>query len=162
MIKKMSGEKAIETALVSLSTICLGGIASLICFEVFCRYTKLLWFDWLEELVRYLGIGCVMFIAGPITLWGKHLAIDILVGRLGVRKRRIQEIIANSLGFVLCGFVVWQSYLMTMKYFNMGVRGPSGDFLLWPVILVFCLGFLLSALAFVVRLANILTDHKQV
>jgi len=74
---------------VALAALSLIGSMALIVYSVVMRYFLNQPVAWVDELVGYLLVACVMLAAADAMLEGEHLAVDIVTERLGSRGRRI-------------------------------------------------------------------------
>jgi TRAP-type C4-dicarboxylate transport system permease small subunit len=74
---------------VALAALSLIASMALIAYSVVMRYLLNQPVAWVDELVGYLLVACVMLAAADAMLEGEHLAVDIVTERLGSRGRRI-------------------------------------------------------------------------
>jgi C4-dicarboxylate transporter, DctQ subunit len=74
---------------VALAALSLIGSLALIVYSVVMRYFVNQPVAWVDELVGYLLVACVMLAAADALLEGEHLAVDIVTERLGARGRRL-------------------------------------------------------------------------
>jgi TRAP-type C4-dicarboxylate transport system permease small subunit len=93
------------------------------------------------------------------TAWAlsrrKHVAMDIVTGRLKPRARRIAEIVHSFMGIGLCGILCWFSSLMTLNFFQRGVTDVQAvDVPKHLIIMVIPIGFLLLIVQFARNLAS--------
>jgi len=73
---------------VAIAAVALLASLVLIVFSVVMRYFVGQPAPWVDELVGYLLVACVMLAAGDALLRGEHLAVDLVTERLGARGRR--------------------------------------------------------------------------
>lgn len=65
----------------------------LIVYSVVMRYFLNQPAVWVDELVSYLLVACVMLAAADALLQGEHIAVDIVTERLGSRGKRLMLLV---------------------------------------------------------------------
>ncbi len=73
---------------IALAAITLLASMALICYSVVMRYLLNQPVPWVDELVGYLLVACVMFAAADALRRGEHIAVDIVTERLSPRGKR--------------------------------------------------------------------------
>lgn len=73
---------------IALAAISLLASMALIGYSVVMRYGINQPVPWVDELVGYLLVACVMFAAADALRHGEHIAVDILTERLSPRGKR--------------------------------------------------------------------------
>lgn len=74
---------------IGLAAISLLGSLALVVYSVVMRYFLNQPAAWVDELVGYLLVACVMLAAADALLEGEHLAVDLVTERLGARGKRV-------------------------------------------------------------------------
>jgi TRAP-type C4-dicarboxylate transport system permease small subunit len=74
---------------IALAAISLLGSLVLVVYSVVMRYFLNQPAAWVDELVGYLLVACVMLAAADALLEGEHLAVDLVTERLGTRGKRL-------------------------------------------------------------------------
>ena len=74
---------------IALAAISLLGSLALVVYSVVMRYFLNQPAAWVDELVGYLLVACVMLAAADALLEGEHLAVDLVTERLGSRGKRL-------------------------------------------------------------------------
>lgn len=74
---------------IALAAIALLASLALIVYSVVMRYGVNRPAAWVDELVGYLLVACVMLAAADALFHGEHIAVDILTERLGARGKRL-------------------------------------------------------------------------
>ena len=74
---------------IALAAISLLGSLALVVYSVVMRYFLNQPAAWVDELVGYLLVACVMLAAADALLEGEHLAVDLVTERLGPRGKRL-------------------------------------------------------------------------
>ena len=104
-------------ALAAVAGALLGFLALLICVDIASRQTHWFSMPWSLDVAEYL-LYLITFLAAPwVLVSGGHIAVDLVVARLGPAARRRADRSANAIGaaasLVLFWFacrVWWRSY----------------------------------------------------
>jgi C4-dicarboxylate transporter DctQ subunit len=84
----------------------------------------------------------------------KHVAVDVVTGRLEPKGRRIADVVHSLLGAGVCGILCWYSSLMTLNFFQRGVTDVQAvDMPKCLILLVIPAGFLVITAQFFRNLA---------
>jgi TRAP-type C4-dicarboxylate transport system permease small subunit len=81
---------------IALAAIALLASLAFVVYSVVMRYFLNQPATWVDEMVGYLLVACVMLAAADALLEGEHLAVDLVTERLGARGKRLT---------LLCGLV---------------------------------------------------------
>jgi C4-dicarboxylate transporter DctQ subunit len=85
----------------------------------------------------------------------KHVAVDIITGRLGPRGKRIADVLHSLAGTGVCGVLCWYSFLITLNLFQRGVTDVQAvDIPKYLVLMVIPIGFLVLTVQFLRNLAT--------
>lgn len=138
---------------IALAALALLASLVLIVYSVVMRYFLNQPAAWVDELVGYLLVACVMLAAADALLQGEHLAVDLLTERLGAPGRRL-TLLAGLVAVALCGALLavegWD-----MVGFSRMVGLKSNGYMavpMWIPQLLIPIGALLLLLAAVVAL----------
>lgn len=138
---------------IALAALALLASLVLIVYSVVMRYFLNQPAAWVDELVGYLLVACVMLAAADALLQGEHLAVDLLTERLGAPGRR-RTLLAGLVAVALCGVLLavegWD-----MVAFSRMVGLKSNGYMavpMWIPQLLIPIGALLLLLAAVVAL----------
>ena len=92
----------------------------------------------------------------------KHVAVDVITGRLGPNGRRIADVVHSLLGTGVCGVLCWYSFLMTLNLFQRGVTDVQAvDIPKYLVLMVIPAGFLVITAQFFRNLTVSLRSTKR-
>jgi C4-dicarboxylate transporter DctQ subunit len=117
-------------------------VSSLLLFvNVVMRYIFLLPIYWAEEFVRYLMVWLIFIGASQVTLWGGHVAVDIVPRTLSKRGNEILAFIVN---------VICIKQMMRVK--GAGQISPALEIPMWIAYLSIPAGAILMLLRFVQQL----------
>lgn len=117
---------------------------------------------WAQELYVWLHAAVFMAGAGYTLKHGGHVRVDALSGRFGPRARAVIDIIGTlALLFPWLGLLAWHGFDFVADSWRRGeVSGQPGGlgaiWLLKSLILVFCAGLFIQALALLARAAVVL------
>jgi TRAP-type C4-dicarboxylate transport system permease small subunit len=97
----------------------------------------------------------------------KHVAVDVITGRLGFAGRRMADVLHSIVGVGLCGVLFWYSFRMTLNFFQRGVTDVQAvDMPKYVILMVIPIGFLLITAQFfrnlVVSLLRAEPDQQKV
>lgn len=74
---------------IGLAAIALLASLALIVYSVVMRYGLNQPIAWVDELVGYLLVACVMLASADALLHGEHIAVDVVTERLSARGKRL-------------------------------------------------------------------------
>ncbi len=78
---------------IALAAIALLASMALIVYSVVMRYGLNQPIAWVDELVGYLLVACVMLAAADALREGEHIAVDIITERLSARGKRVTAVL---------------------------------------------------------------------
>lgn len=142
--------------LTSASVLLLVVITVVCCYEVFSRYALHSSHDWVEELTRFWLVACVFLILGPAYRRGSHIAITILVSRLGRRLGNLAAAFVDLVALAWFGVMVWLGVLWVMQAKFTGFLCLSR--VEWPMWAVFMPVVIGVGIAFFYPLERLLRD----
>ena len=88
---------------------------------------------WVPEIVGYLMVALVFLALGETMLAGRHIKIDLVVGRLPKRVRDAVELFTLTLSIGVAGFFTWHGLNTMLRSLDYGRRDAFGalDMPLW-------------------------------
>ena len=88
---------------------------------------------WVPEIVGYLMVALVFLALGETMLAGRHIKIDLVVGRLPERLRAVVDLLTLTLSVGVAGFFTWHGVNTMLRSLQYGRRDAFGalDLPLW-------------------------------
>jgi C4-dicarboxylate transporter, DctQ subunit len=124
-------------------------VCSLLLFvNVVMRYIFLLPIYWAEELVRYLMVWMIFIGASQVTLWGGHVAVDIVPRALSKRGNVILAFIVNVICIVFCLVLAYLSLKQMLRVMRAGQISPALEIPMWIAYLSIPAGTMLMLIRF--------------
>ena len=113
---------------VSMAVAALGVLAMclLVTGAVVVRYVFNWPVVWVPEIVGYLMVALVFLALGETMLAGRHIKIDLVVGRLPRRLRDIVELFTLTLSVGVAGFFSWHGLDTMLRSLDYGRRDAFG------------------------------------
>ena len=81
---------------------------------------------WVPEIVGYLMVALVFLALGETMLAGRHIKIDLVVGRLPRRVRDAVELLTLTLSTGVAGFFTWHGVNTMLRSLDYGRRDAFG------------------------------------
>ena len=81
---------------------------------------------WVPEIVGYLMVALVFLALGETMLAGRHIKIDLVVGRLPRRLRDVVELFTLTLSVGVAGFFAWHGVNTMLRSLEYGRRDAFG------------------------------------
>ena len=81
---------------------------------------------WVPEIVGYLMVALVFLALGETMLAGRHIRIDLVVGRLPRRLREIVDLLTLVLSVGVAGFFAWHGLNTMLRSLDYGRRDAFG------------------------------------
>lgn len=81
---------------------------------------------WVPEIVGYLMVALVFLALGETMLAGRHIKIDLVVGRLPRRIRDAVELLTLTLSIGVAGFFAWHGINTMLRSLDYGRRDAFG------------------------------------
>lgn len=135
---------------------------SLIVWDVFQRYLLGAASQWISDFVTlYLIIYVTFLPAGWLLMKGEHVAVEIVVSKLGQKKRHRMTLLSNILGLFYSMVLTWQGWLFMWHELTKGNTFPTTVWL--PVsaaVGVIFIGGILLCLAFLMKIVTLLHKHN--
>lgn len=92
-----------------LSVICFAGIIVIVATQILSRFLPFS-YVWTEELTRYLFLFAISFGAPLALLKNEYINVDLIIGRLSTKVRRIYEIVIYTVILILNLFMTKEGY----------------------------------------------------
>jgi TRAP-type C4-dicarboxylate transport system permease small subunit len=93
---------------------------------VFMRYVLGIPVVWVPEVVGYLMVALVFLGLGETMLAGRHIRIDLFIGRLPRRVRDILDLLTLTLSTGIAGFFAWHGVKTMLRSLEYGRRDSFG------------------------------------
>ena len=125
-------------------------VSSLLLFvNVVLRYVFLAPIYWAEEFVRYLMVWMIFIGASQVTLWGGHVAVDIVPRLLSKRGNAVLAFIVNAVCIVFCIILAYLSMKQMLRVMRAGQVSPALEIPMWIAYLSIPAGTLLMLIRFI-------------
>ncbi len=108
-----------------LSIICFAGIIIIVSTQVLSRFLPFS-YVWTEELTRYCFLFAISFGAPLALLKNEYINVDLIIGRLTNKVRRIYEL-------VIYMFILVLSLIMTKEGYNFMLLGNKQNSATMPI-----------------------------
>ena len=124
-------------------------VCSLLLFvNVVLRYVFLAPIYWAEEFVRYLMVWMIFIGASQVTLWGGHVAVDIVPRVLSKRGNAILAFIVNVICILFCILLAYLSLKQMLRVMRAGQISPALEIPMWIAYLSIPAGTVLMLIRF--------------
>jgi C4-dicarboxylate transporter, DctQ subunit len=128
-------------------------------YSIFARLLRISSPFWIVQFNEYSLLWMTFLGTAWVLSVDKHVSINIIVQRLGVKSRKLLGLFNNLLGMALCGVLCWYGFFTTRESFVRGVIDvQSIDIPKAFVLVIIPLGFLFTFLKFVHRFVLLLKD----
>jgi C4-dicarboxylate transporter DctQ subunit len=133
----------ILTGMAALAGLLLLFITFSISYSIFTRALSVASPIWTVQFNEYSLLWMTFLGSAWVLSRRKHVAVDIITGRLGPRGKRIAEVLHSLAGSGVCGVLCWYSSLITVNLFQRGVTDVQVvDMPKYLVLMVIPVGFL--------------------
>jgi len=114
------------------------------------------------EVSEYLLVFLCFASIAWILKEGRHVRVEVIVGRLSPKRQAIMHVVVSLLAFVFCIVLVWKAAGVTLFNYQRGFRSASlVNFPLWIPYLIITLGSLLLTLQYIVQIHEIFVTLKK-
>jgi C4-dicarboxylate transporter DctQ subunit len=120
--------------------------------NVVLRYIFLAPIYWAEEFVRYLMVWMIFIGASQVTLWGGHVAVDIVPRLLSKRGNGILAFIVNGICIFFCVVLAYLSLQQMLRVMRVGQISPALEIPMWLAYLSIPAGTVLMLIRFIQQL----------
>ena len=125
-------------------------VCSLLLFvNVVLRYIFLAPIYWAEEFVRYLMVWMVFIGASQVTLWGGHVAVDIVPRVLSKRGNAVLAFLVNVICIFFCVVLAYLSLKQMLRVMRAGQISPALEIPMWIAYLSIPAGTILMLARFI-------------
>lgn len=132
MLKRIqSFERTLTRILNFLAIVFICLSTTLACVSVILRFGFSLSFDLVEEICRYLVVGSVLLLFGPLVISNAHLAMNLISDRLPTKWRRALDIVLFLLSAVVLMIALVGSCDWVLGLYDMGLQSMSGIIPSW-------------------------------
>ena len=137
-------------------------LAAHICIEVFMRYILNSPTMASGDIWEIMQVVLAMIGAGYVLKEGGHVHIETLIDIMKPKTKDIINFITSILGAIYCGIMVWLSWLMLVASFDTKERFVSTLWLIYPVKIIFFIGFVLFLFGFIsLSLKNVIKIMQE-
>lgn len=124
--------------------------SSLLLFvNVIMRYVFLLPIYWAEEFSRYLMVWMIFIGASQVTLYGGHIAVDIVPRLLSKRANIILAFCINAFCILFSLVLIYYSYKQMMRVKTAHQISPAMEMPMWIAYLSIPLGTTLMMIRYI-------------
>lgn len=156
--------KAFDTlndVLQSVASVLLLSCCSLVFLSVILRYCFHISFQWTEEVARYLHIGVVLILLGPLMWIGGHISVDLILQKLQGRARKIVRMIGEAASFALITYTFYFSIIYVKGLKATGVRTFSSKFEQWMPTMIVPIGFFFGVIFCIALIIREIVQFKK-
>jgi C4-dicarboxylate transporter DctQ subunit len=151
----------ISTGMAVLASLLLLFMTFSISYSIFTRALGFQSPVWTVQFNEYSLLWLTFLGSAWVLRRRKHVAVDVITGRLGPGGRSIADVVHSLLGTGVCGVLCWYSSLMTLNLFQRGVTDVQAvDMPKYLVLMVIPAGFLVLTAQFFRNLAASLRGTK--
>ena len=151
----------LSNVLLLIACVLLLGCAAFVNIAVFLRYLFHISFQWTEELARYLHIGVVILLCGPLLWTGGHISMDLLLMKLKGPARKIVRLIGEFATLALVGYTFYQSIFYVSSLKATGILTFSTEFEQWMPTMVIPIGFFFATVFCIALIIKEIVQFKQ-
>ncbi len=117
--------------------------------NVVLRYIFLAPIFWAEEFVRYLMVWMIFVGASQVTLWGGHVAVDIVPRLLSKKGNAVLAFFVNAICIFFCVVLAYLSIQQMLRVMRAGQISPALEIPMWIAYLSIPAGTLLMLIRFI-------------
>ncbi|MCB1714341.1 TRAP transporter small permease [Nitratireductor alexandrii] len=118
-------------------------------------------FPWLEEASQYLVVWSVFLSAAVLARRNEHISIDIFYSQSSPRTRKIINVLSALLGIGLIGYLAYMGWGFSYTAYVFNDVSLSGYLPVWVAYVSIPVGLGLTALAYLLWLADVLKGQHQ-
>jgi TRAP-type C4-dicarboxylate transport system permease small subunit len=109
---------------------------------------------WAEEAMLFLMVGCVFFGNGVVAWSGRQIRMDVVVGKLPEKVRRVLDVFSELVLIATTLTIVVWAWPVVHDLYAFDQRSQAGDFPLWIPQGLIPVGLTIMALLAAVRLLS--------
>jgi TRAP-type C4-dicarboxylate transport system permease small subunit len=109
---------------------------------------------WAEEMMLFLMVGCVFFGNGVVAWSGRQIRMDVVVGMLPEKVRRVLDVFSELVLIVTALTIVVWAWPVVHDLYAFDQRSQAGDFPLYVPQGLIPVGLTIMALLAAVRLLS--------
>lgn len=140
-------------------TFFLAGCA-LVVYGVVMRYVFENPIFWVDEIFTYLLLWGIMIGWSLTEKKGRHIRIHLLYDFLPSKWQYVVSIFEKIVSLVFCGFFIYASTVLFLKYMHTGQVSINAQISLWMVTLIMPVAGILFALRFLQDLITLIRKGK--
>lgn len=107
---------------------------------------------WAEEMMLFLMVGCVFFGNGVVAWSGRQIRMDVVVGKLPEKVRRVLDVFSELVLIATALTIVVWAWPVVRDLYSFDQRSQAGDFPLYIPQALIPVGLSIIALLAAVRL----------
>jgi C4-dicarboxylate transporter DctQ subunit len=154
--------QVIESVLIPVSNFLLISIVAMIFVDVIARYFFGLTFGFLEDFSTLSQLWYIFILAGVVTKARKHIAVDMLPGRLSKRKKKAWLIYADIMTLIFAIVICWSGVEVVQNLREIGATSSTAITVPeWIVRLCIPIGAAFIAFFGIERLAKDIASFRQ-
>ena len=147
--------------LLTIGCVLLIACAAFVNATVFLRYIFHVSFQWAEEISRYLHIGVVILLCGPLLWMGGHINMDLLLLKLKGRTRKVVRIIGEIATLGLVSFTFYNSIIYVSSLYETHILTFSSKFGQWMPTMIIPVGFFFATVFCIALIIREILQFKQ-
>jgi len=150
----LRGVSALIWALRVVAGILLAASVALNFANVIGRYFFNTSIYWAEEMMLFLMVGCVFFGNGVVAWSGRQIRMDVVVGKLPQKVRRLLDVLSELVLIVTALTIVMWAWPVVHDLYEFDQRSQAGNFPLYIPQGLIPVGLSIMALLAAVRLLS--------
>jgi C4-dicarboxylate transporter DctQ subunit len=107
--------------------------------------------EWADEAMVYAMVASIFIGAAPVAWDAAHLRMDLLLLSTPPRVARALQVLSLAASLFACGFIFWQSLIVTHVIWRIGQTSPVIEMPMWLLHGSVALGLGLTLVALVAR-----------
>ena len=151
----------LSNILLLIACVLLLGCAAFVNVAVFLRYLFHVSFQWTEEMARYLHIGVVILLCGPLLWTGGHISMDLLLMKLKGSVRKVVRLIGEFATLCLVAYTFYQSIFYVSSLKATGILTFSTKFEQWMPTMIIPVGFFFATIFCIALIVKEIIQFKQ-
>jgi TRAP-type C4-dicarboxylate transport system permease small subunit len=133
----------------------------LVCAHVILRGVFNSGIDGIYEIVQYTMLTVVSLSLAENELTGGSIIVNYLLDKMKPRTANIVMIIMYAITLGFMGYVLYNQVLLTTQKFDNGAITGVLHIPHWLISTVTCIGLFFLLIAFVVKIYNMVSEHKN-
>lgn len=151
----------LSNVLLMIGCVLLIACAAFVNATVFLRYIFHVSFQWAEEISRYLHIGVVILLCGPLLWTGGHINMDLLLLKLKESGRKIVRIFGELATLGLVSFTFYNSIIYVASLHETHILTFSSKFEQWMPTMIIPVGFFFATVFCIALIVREILQFRQ-